>query len=252
MFLHFSRHGTRHRRGITPDRPRGRLSRRLLRADTQAFQRKGLSAGISTANNAFSPLTWLGASQIEPSLRCFFTRWKPTRSGLSCHAGDSLQACQIEKPPSSKPAAWQIGFRPLRRCHLVRRTSFNPQKEKVEIAVASGAFLVLTSGAVERGGTGMVPGIPAFRMLFFGMRQVYQLLFQADHPSAVDCFRGETLPRDDEAPMHDRQGRGESGCHPELSMPVVIQPRHRDHFSRTLRVSCNTPALEVENEGELA
>lgn len=87
--------------------------------------------------------------------------------------------------------------------------------EKVEIAVASGAFLVLTSGAVERGGTGMVPGIPALRMLFFGMRQVYQLLFQADHPSAVDCFRGETLPRGDEAPMHDRQGRGESGCHPE-------------------------------------
>lgn len=66
-------------------------------ADTQAFQRKGLSAGISTANNALSPLTWLGTSQIEPiSPHCFFTRWKPTISGLSCHAGDSLQACQIE------------------------------------------------------------------------------------------------------------------------------------------------------------
>lgn len=51
---------------------RGRLSRRPLCADTQAFQRKGLSAGISTANNALSPLTWLGASQIQPSPLLFY------------------------------------------------------------------------------------------------------------------------------------------------------------------------------------
>lgn len=61
----------------------------------------------------------------------------------------------------------------------------------------------------------MIPNIPALWMLFFEMRQVYQLLLQADRLLAVDCFRGVTLPRDVEAPMHDRQGRGESGCHPE-------------------------------------
>lgn len=99
--------------------------------------------------------------------------------------------------------------------------------------MASGAFLVLTFGAVERGGTGMVSDIPALLVLFLEMRQVYQLLFQADHPSAVDCFRGETLPRDVRLRCMIDRDEESQGVIQGLSMPVVIQPRHRDHFSRT-------------------
>lgn len=51
--------------------------------------------------------------------------------------------------------------------------------------------------------------------------------------------------------MIDRDEESQ-GVIQSLSMPVVTQPRHRDHFSRTLHVSCNTPAREIENEGELA
>ena len=51
--------------------------------------------------------------------------------------------------------------------------------------------------------------------------------------------------------MIDRDEESQ-GVIQSLSMPVVLQPRHRDHFSRTLHVSCNTSALEAENEGELA
>jgi hypothetical protein len=120
------------------------------------------------------------------------------------------------------------------------------------MAVASGAFLVLTSGAVERGGTGMVPDIPALRMLFLRMRHVYQLLFKLAirrlwiASGAKRCHAMMRLRC-----MIDRDEESQ-GVIQSLSMPVVLQPRHRDHFSRTLHVSCNTSALEAENEGELA